>query len=201
MDFTNKRCQHVQITKWSQVGACGFYQQKMSTCTNNYKWQSHTSLKHSEISWHDTGCQAALEGTRQEKKREELGLTRKCSGSWEEDGPYRYTISWCSRNKYWSLCGPTAYSCEDARNRATDIIQRFQNKVLRNIVDAPWYIRNDDLRRDLQMEMVTNEIGKFAKKHEERILHHFNVEAIQLLGNSELVWRIKKILLSWCSDH
>jgi len=26
------------------------------------------------------------------------------------------------------------------------------------------------------MEMVTNEIGKFAKKHEERLLHHVNVE-------------------------
>jgi len=40
------------------------------------------------------------------------------------------------------------------------------------------------------MEMVTNEIGKFAKKHEER-LHHVNVEAIQLLDNSELVRRLK----------
>jgi len=70
-------------------------------------------------------------------------------------------------------------------------MQRFQNKVLRNIADAPWYIRNDDLHRDLQMEMVTNEIGKFSKKHEERLLHHVNVEAIQLLGNSELVRRLK----------
>jgi len=48
----------------------------------------------------------------------------------------------------------------------TDIIYRFQNTVLRNIFDAPWYIRNADLHRDLQMEIVTNEIGKFAKKHE-----------------------------------
>jgi hypothetical protein len=47
----------------------------------------------------------------------------------------------------------------------TDIIQRFQNKVLRNIDDAPWYIRNADLHMDVQMEMVTNEIRKFAKKH------------------------------------
>jgi hypothetical protein len=39
--------------------------------------------------------------------------------------------------------------------------------------------------------MVTNEIGKFAKKHEERVLHHVNVEAIQLL-DSELVRRLKK---------
>jgi len=33
------------------------------------------------------------------------------------------------------------------------------------------------------MEMVTNEMGKFAKEHEERLLHHVNVEAIQLLDN------------------
>jgi hypothetical protein len=42
------------------------------------------------------------------------------------------------------------------------------------------------------MKMVTNEIGKFAKKHEERLLHHVNVEAIQPLDNSELMRRIKK---------
>jgi hypothetical protein len=41
----------------------------MSTYTDNYKWQSHTSLKHSEIPWHDAGCQTALEGTCQEKTR------------------------------------------------------------------------------------------------------------------------------------
>ena len=40
--------------------------------------------------------------------------------------------------------------------------------------------------------MVTNEIGKFAKKHEERLLHHVSVEAIQLLDNSELVQRLKE---------
>ena len=58
------------------------------------------------------------------------------------------------------------------------------------------YIRNADLRRDIQMEMVTKEIGKVAKKHEERFLHHVNVEAIQLLENSELVRRLKK---SFCA--
>ena len=40
--------------------------------------------------------------------------------------------------------------------------------------------------------MVTNEIGKFAKKHEERLHHQVDVEAIQLLDNSELVRRLKK---------
>ena len=63
-------------------------------------------------------------------------------------------------------------------------LQRFQNEVLRNIVDAPWYIRNADLHTDLQMEMVTNEVGKYATKHRERLYHHVNVEAIQLLDSS-----------------
>jgi hypothetical protein len=42
------------------------------------------------------------------------------------------------------------------------------------------------------MKMVTSEIGKFAKKHEQRLLHHVNVEAIQLLDNSELVRRLER---------
>jgi hypothetical protein len=37
------------------------------------------------------------------------------------------------------------------------------------------------------MEMVTNETGNFAKKHEERLSHHVKAQAIWLLENSELV--------------
>ena len=42
------------------------------------------------------------------------------------------------------------------------------------------------------MERFTNKIGQFAKKQEERFLHHVNVEATQLLSNSELLRRLKK---------
>jgi len=42
------------------------------------------------------------------------------------------------------------------------------------------------------MEMVTTETGMFAKKHEERLLHHVNVEAIQPPDNSELVRTFKR---------
>jgi len=79
--------------------------------------------------------------------------------------------------------------CCNMSNTATT--QRCQNKVLRNIVDGPWYVRNPDLHSDLKMEMVTAEIRRFAKKHEERLLH-YNVEAIQLLDNSELLRRLKR---------
>jgi hypothetical protein len=42
------------------------------------------------------------------------------------------------------------------------------------------------------MEMVTNEFGKFTKKRGERLFHHVNVEAIQVLDNGELVRRLKR---------
>jgi hypothetical protein len=42
------------------------------------------------------------------------------------------------------------------------------------------------------MEMVTNEIGTFDKKHEKMLLHHVNVETIQLLDKSELVRRLNR---------
>ena len=65
--------------------------------------------------------------------------------------------------------------------------------MLRDIVNAPWYIRNTDLHRDdLNMEMVTAVIRRFAGKHEARLHQHVNVEAIQLLDNSALVRRLKR---------
>jgi thiazole synthase ThiGH ThiG subunit len=64
--------------------------------------------------------------------------------------------------------------------------------VLRDVVNAPWYIKNTDLHRDLNMEMVTAAIRRFDRKHEERLHQHVNVEAIQLLDNSALMRRLKR---------
>jgi hypothetical protein len=57
------------------------------------------------------------------------------------------------------------------------IIQLFQNE-LRNIVDAPWYVRNSDLYRDLEIDTVDKEIKRYARKHEDRLHQHTNVEAL-----------------------
>jgi hypothetical protein len=73
-----------------------------------------------------------------------------------------------------------------------DIIQRFQNKVLRNMVNVPWYIRNNDLHRDLLVDAVTSKIQRFAQKHEGRLHHHENVEAIQPLDNMGIVHRLQR---------
>lgn len=88
------------------------------------------------------------------------------------------------------LYGIQLWGC--ARNSNIKPIQTFQNKVLRNIVDAPWYVRNSDLHRDLNIPTVKDEIKRFAGRHEARLHLHVNAEALQLLDNQHLVRRLKR---------
>jgi hypothetical protein len=60
------------------------------------------------------------------------------------------------------------------------------------MVNALSYIRNNDLHRDLQVDVVSSEIQRFAKKHEGRLHHHENAEAIQLLDNRCIVRRLQR---------
>jgi hypothetical protein len=92
--------------------------------------------------------------------------------------------------KHVWTCGIQLWGC--AKQSNIDIIQRFQNKVLWNIVNASWYIRNNDLHRDLEVDVVSSEIQIFAQKHEERLHHHENVEAIQLLDDIGIVRRLQR---------
>jgi hypothetical protein len=51
------------------------------------------------------------------------------------------------------------YTCGVVPARVTSKqIQGFQKKVLRGIVNAPWYARNSDIHGDLGIRMVTAEI-------------------------------------------
>lgn len=88
------------------------------------------------------------------------------------------------------LYGSQLWGCSKDSN--IEIIQKFQNKVLRNIVNAPWYTRNKDIHRDLNIPLVVDEIKKMAAKHEERLHHHPNAEALQLLDNQHPVRRLKR---------
>jgi predicted GIY-YIG superfamily endonuclease len=63
----------------------------------------------------------------------------------------------------WSY-GIQLWGCASDSN--IRVIQRYQNKVLHCIVNAPWHIRNSDLHRGLGIEAVTDIIAKFAKSHE-----------------------------------
>lgn len=86
--------------------------------------------------------------------------------------------------------GIQLWGCTKRTN--VEIIQRFQNKVLRSIVNAPWYIRNEDIHRDLGVDLVAKVIKKYAEAHEERLHKHVNVEAIQLLDTTDIIRRLKR---------
>jgi alpha-D-ribose 1-methylphosphonate 5-triphosphate synthase subunit PhnI len=60
------------------------------------------------------------------------------------------------------------------------------------MVNAPWYVRNNDLHRNLQVNVVSSEIQSSAQKLEVRLHHHENVEAILLLDNAGIVRRLQR---------
>ena len=86
--------------------------------------------------------------------------------------------------------GVQLWGCTKKSNRR--IIQMFQNKVLRCIVNAPWFIRNDDIHKDLNIATIEEEVQRFARKHELRLHNHQNTEMLQILDNAGLVRRLDR---------
>jgi hypothetical protein len=50
-----------------------------------------------------------------------------------------------------------------------DILERFQSKALSMTVDAPWYIPNTVIRRDLQIPTVKEEIRRYSSQYSVRL--------------------------------
>lgn len=89
----------------------------------------------------------------------------------------------------WSY-GCVLWGC--AANSNIKIIETIQNKILREIANAQWYQRNEDIRSDLNVESVEEVIVKLASTYEHRLHFHPNPEAIELLDTSEKVRRLKR---------
>lgn len=88
------------------------------------------------------------------------------------------------------IYGIALWGCASKSNIA--IIQRCQNVILRKMVNAYRYKRNDALHRDLKIDMIESEIRKFATRHEDRLSNHSNPTAIELLDNTGDVRRLKR---------
>jgi uncharacterized protein YeeX (DUF496 family) len=78
-----------------------------------------------------------------------------------------------------------------ASNYNIKVIQRYKNKVLKCIVNAPWYVRNSD-HHDLGIETVTDIIAKFASSHEKRLQNHINIQASGFLNVNNISRRLKR---------
>jgi hypothetical protein len=73
-----------------------------------------------------------------------------------------------------------------------EILQRFQTKTLRSILNALQYISNHRIREDLQMNRVLSEIKKSNTKYLRKLENHSNALAVNLLDNSETTHRLKR---------
>jgi hypothetical protein len=63
-----------------------------------------------------------------------------------------------------------------------EILERFQSKTLRMIVDAPWYVPNTLIQRDLHCPTIAEEIRRFSSRYGARPRTHPTHLAANLLG-------------------
>jgi hypothetical protein len=61
------------------------------------------------------------------------------------------------------------------------ILERFQLKVLRIIMDAPWYVPNAVIKQDLQVLSVRQEVWNYSVTYQQRLDDHPNSLAKSLL--------------------
>jgi len=72
-----------------------------------------------------------------------------------------------------------------AANSNMEIIQTFQNKYLRIIVNTLWYVTNDTLHHDLNVPYVRDEIKKLSQRYADRLEEYPNTLAIDLMSDAE----------------
>jgi hypothetical protein len=81
-------------------------------------------------------------------------------------------------------------------NSNIEILERFQSKVLRLIMDASWYVSNSVIRKDLQIPTVKEEISRFNSLYAVRLRAHTN-ELIATLTEPPIHKRLRRY---WPND-
>ena len=61
-----------------------------------------------------------------------------------------------------------------ASNSNIEILRRFQSKTLRSLINAPWYVTNGAIHRDLKIPAVKEEISKYSNRYSKRAIKHRN---------------------------
>jgi hypothetical protein len=72
------------------------------------------------------------------------------------------------------------------------ILERFQSKALRMIVDASWYVPNTDIRRDLQTPTVKEEIRRYSSQYSACLSAHPNDQIVNLMELPDNNRRLRK---------
>lgn len=103
----------------------------------------------------------------------------------------------CGKIIYTSIIRPILTYGSSVWSNASDSqinkIQTFQNKVLRIILNAPWFIRNSLIHRELQIPHIKEYIRKLYKRYHEK-LHLCPATARYSLGRRNIHQRLKRKL-------
>ena len=73
-----------------------------------------------------------------------------------------------------------------------EIIERFQNKTLRNILNAPWFVPNEILLKDSNILPVKEEVKILKENYKTKLKEHPNSLATNLLHQTFRNSRLKK---------
>lgn len=73
-----------------------------------------------------------------------------------------------------------------------EILQRFQNKILRTISRAPWFVPNAVLHRDLHIATIEEETKLQSRKYSGRLTTHPNKLATTLMSKKPMYRRLKR---------
>lgn len=79
-----------------------------------------------------------------------------------------------------------------AANSNVEIIQRFQAKALRIIINAPWYVNNEMIHRDCAIKTIREFVKDRSMKHCDKLNMHKSHLAVNLLDNGGDVRRLKR---------
>jgi ribosomal protein S9 len=74
---------------------------------------------------------------------------------------------------------------DTASNLNIEILQRYQNKVLRATVNAPLYVSNKVLHADIKVPTFKEGITKFSAKYRDKITTQLNELASTILVEEE----------------
>jgi hypothetical protein len=83
------------------------------------------------------------------------------------------------------------------KNQKTKIIQRIQSKILRLILNPPWYVSNKTLHEDLGIGYVEDEIKRLATRYLNKLPANNSDQVRQL--NNPLTER-RRLKRQWPTD-
>jgi hypothetical protein len=82
-----------------------------------------------------------------------------------------------------------------------EILQPLQSKILRSILNAPWFINNHRIHEDLQMNTALSEMKKWNTRYLRKLENHSIAPAVNLLDNGETTHSLKRYTVLTLPDR